>query len=213
MYRSIVIDPLFLSSAVSSIISHSKLFHIHLYSLFIYNKFVDISYRSNEKSVTDVKKNIIVLHDKGISQQEISRRSKILHRCIRQTASKFHTVTTRSVAGRPPKVTYREKRLIKLQQLRDDTVSSADLVRYVNTNLNLSIGRSTISCILQDYNIASYIAPRQLRITPTQRRNRLKWCYDYLSWSINHWSNVIFSYERNLEVLNRKDRIYISSIP
>ena len=73
------------------------------------------------------------------------------------------------LAGRPPKVTGREKRLIKLQQLRDDTASLADLVRYVNTNFNLSIGRSMISRILQGYNIVSYIAPRKPRTTPIQR--------------------------------------------
>ena len=101
---------------------------------------------------------------------------KISRCCIRQTFSKFdkfHTVATKPGAGRLPKVTGRVKRLIKLQQLLDDTGSLADLVQYVNTDLNLSIGRSTISRILQDYNMVSYIAPRKLRITPIQRRNRL----------------------------------------
>ena len=109
---------------------------------------------------------------------------------------------------RPPKVTDREKRLIKLQQFRDDTASLNDLVRYVSTNFNLSIGRSTIIFILQD-DMVSHIVPRKLRITPTQRRNRLMWCYDHLNWSINDWSNVIFSDESNFEVFNRKNRIYI----
>ena len=69
--------------------------------------------------------------------------------------------------GPPPKVTDREKRLIKLQQLRDDTASLADLVRYVDTNLNLLIGHSTISRIVQDHSMISYIPPRKPRITPT----------------------------------------------
>ena len=139
---------------------------------------------------------------------EISRRLKISHRCIRQTFrkfDKFHTVATKPGARRPPKLTDLGKRLIKLQQLLDDTASLADLVRYVNTNLNLSIGRSTISRILQDYDMVSYIASRKLRITPTQRRNHFMRCYDHLNWSINDWSNVIFSDESNFEVLNRKN--------
>ena len=111
--------------------------------------------------------------------------------------------------GRPPKVTDREKRLTKLQQLRDDTASLADFVRYVNTNLNLLISRSAISRILQDYYIVSYIARRKRQITSTQRRNRLTRCYDHLNWSINDWSNVIFSHENNFEVLNRKSGVYI----
>ena len=117
------------------------------------------------KSISiDVKENIIVLHDMGISQHKISRRLKISHRCILWIFGKFdkfHTVATKLGAVRPPKVTDREKRLIKLQRLRDDTASSGDLVRYVNKNLNSSIGRSTISRILQDYNMVSYIAPRK----------------------------------------------------
>ena len=65
-----------------------------------------------------------------------ARRLKISRRCVRQTFGKFdkfHTVATKPSARRPPKVTDREKRLTKLQQLRDDTASLVDFVRYVNT--------------------------------------------------------------------------------
>ena len=141
-----------------------------------------------------------------------SPRLKISRRCIRETLGKFdkfHTVAGKSGAGHPPEVTDREKRLTKLQQLRDNTASLTDLVRYVNTNLNLLISRSAISRILQDYYIVSYIARRKPQINSTQRRNCLTWCYDHLNWSINDWSNVIFSDESNFEVLNRKSEIYI----
>ena len=66
-----------------------------------------------------------------------SRRLKISHRCIRQTFGKFdkfHTVATKPGAGRPPKVTDRDKRLTKLQQLQHDAAPLIHLVRYVNTN-------------------------------------------------------------------------------
>ena len=106
-------------------------------------------------------KKILVLCDMGIFQHETSRRLKISRRCIRQTFGEFHTVATKLGARRPPKLTDREKRLIKLQQLRGNTGLLADLVRYVNTNLNLPIDRSKISLILQDYNMVSYIAPRK----------------------------------------------------
>ena len=137
---------------------------------------------------------------------------KISRRCIRQTIRKFdrfHIVTTKPGAGRPRKATEREKRLVKLQQLRDDTYSLADLVRYAQTDLNLSISRSTISCVLREYNMISHIAPRKPRITPAQRGDRLQWCYEHLDWSTEEWSNVIFSDESNYEGFNRKNRIYI----
>ena len=109
-----------------------------------------------------LKKNIILLRDIGVSQHEICHQSKFSRRCIRQTFGKFHNVATKTGAGRPHKVTDREKRLIKLQQLRDDTCSLADLVRYAHTELNLSISRPTISRILQHYNMISYILLRNL---------------------------------------------------
>ena len=57
--------------------------------------------------------------------------------------------------------------------------------------------------------MVSYIAPRKPRITPAQRRTRVAWCYEHLSWSVNDWSNVVFMDESNYEILNRKNRIYI----
>ena len=109
------------------------------------------------KSVSiELKKNIIPLLDIGISQHEISRQLKISRRCIRQTIrrfDRFHNVATKPGAGHPQKVIDREKRLIKLQQLRDDTCSLSDLVRYAHIELNLSISRPTISRTLQHYNM------------------------------------------------------------
>ncbi|CAF3491798.1 unnamed protein product [Rotaria sp. Silwood2] len=160
----------------------------------------------------DKKKNIIALHDAGMSQHEISRQLHISRQCIRQTIRKFdqlHTVATKPGGGRPKKVTDRQKRAIKLEQLRDDTLSLADLLRYAYINLNLTITRQTVSRILREFNMVSYTAPRKPRTTPIQRSNRLRWCHEHLSWSVNDWSNVIFSDETNFEILNRKNRIYI----
>jgi hypothetical protein len=62
----------------------------------------------------------------GTLTRDISRKLNISCKCIRQTIRKFdqfNTVTTKPGAGRPPKVINRQKRAIKLQQLRDDTFS------------------------------------------------------------------------------------------
>ena len=64
---------------------------------------------------------------------QISSQLNISCKCIRQTIykfDKFHTAATKPGAGRTPKVTERQKRLIKLQQVRDDTLSLTDLVRF-----------------------------------------------------------------------------------
>ncbi|CAF5223387.1 unnamed protein product, partial [Rotaria magnacalcarata] len=40
-------------------------------------------------------------------------------------------------------MTRRQKRAIKLQQLRDDALSLNDLVRYAQASLNLNVSRQT----------------------------------------------------------------------
>ena len=119
---------------------------------------------------------------------QISSQLNISCKCIHQTIykfDKFHTVATKPGAGRTPKVTERQKRLIKLQQVRDDTLSLTDLVRFARIDLNLTITRQTVSRILRDFDMVSYIAPRKLRITPAQRRTRVACCYEHLSWPVN----------------------------
>ena len=99
--------------------------------------------------------------------------------------------------------------MIKLQQAQDDTLSLTDLVRFARTDLSLTITRQTVSRILRNFDMVSYIAPRKPRITPAQQSTRVAWCYEHLSWSVNDWSNVVFMDESNYEILNRKNRIYI----
>ena len=102
-----------------------------------------------------------------------------------------------------------QKRLIKLQQAQDDTLSLTNRVRFARTDLNLTVTRQTVSRILRDFDMVSYIAPRKPRITHTQSCTRVAWCYEHLSWSVNDWSNVVFTDESNYEILNRKNQIYI----
>ena len=67
---------------------------------------------------------------------QISRQLRISCQCIRRTIrifDKFHTIAMKPGAGRTPKVTERQKRLIKLQQIQDDTLLLTDLVRFAHT--------------------------------------------------------------------------------
>ena len=103
-----------------------------------------------------------------------------------ELSDKFHTIATKPGAGRTPKVTEGQKRLIKLEQVRDDTLSLTDLVRCARTDLNLTITRQTVSRILRDFDMISYIASRKPRIIPAQRHTRVDGYYQHFSWSVNN---------------------------
>ena len=167
-----------------------------------------------ERKTVDIatKRTIILLRASGMLQHEISRKLNISRNCIHETIDKFnklHTVATKTGAGRRSKLTDRQKRAIKLQQVRDDTLSLNDFIRYVQTSFNITVSRRTVSRILNEFDMFSYIALRKARINYRQRYARLQWCYQHLSWAGKDWSNVIFTDESNFEILNRKNRIYI----
>ena len=191
----------------------------HLKSTFVlsihYNKLCTISLnkRWNERLLILLQNEpLFLLRASGMSQHEISRKLNISRNCIHQTIDQFnklHTVATKTGAGRRSKLTDRQKRAIKLQQVRDDTLSLNDLIRYVQTSFNITVSHRTVSRILNEFDMFSYIAPRKPRINYRQRYARLQWCYQHLSWAEKDWSNVIFTDESNFEILNRKNRIYI----
>ena len=70
-------------------------------------------------------------------------------------------------------MTERGKRAIKSQQLKDDTLSLNDLVKYAQTELNLCVSRSTISRILREFNMKSFIAPKKPKLNAQQKRLRV----------------------------------------
>ena len=75
------------------------------------------------KTVSSVQKqSIICLRDTSVSQHQISSQLNLSCKCIRRTIfkfDKFHTVATKAGAGRTPKVTERQKRLITYDAFRE----------------------------------------------------------------------------------------------
>ena len=76
----------------------------------------------------------------------------------------------KSGAGRTPKMIERQKRLVTLERVPDNTLSLTDLVRFASINLNLTISRQTVSRILHDFDMISSIVSKGPRITTKQRR-------------------------------------------
>ena len=65
---------------------------------------------------------------------------------------------TKLGASPTPKVTEGQNRLIKLQQVLDDTLPLTDFVRFARIDLNLTISRQTVSGILRHFDMVPYIA-------------------------------------------------------
>ncbi|CAM4922917.1 unnamed protein product [Rotaria socialis] len=70
-------------------------------------------------------------------------RRKAVDITAKRTIILLRAIATKPGAGRRSKLTDRQKRAIKLQQVRDDTLSLNDLIRYVQTSFNITVSRRT----------------------------------------------------------------------
>ncbi|CAF4222959.1 unnamed protein product, partial [Rotaria sordida] len=145
----------------------------------------------------DTKKKIITLHEVGMSKHMISKH------CETQS------VATKPGSGRKPKLTERQKRAIKIEQLHYNSISLNDLVKFVQINFDVTVRRSIISEILNSFSLFSYVAPKNSAINRQQRKNRVDWCREHLERPMDNWTKIILSDESCFELLNRKNRIYI----
>ncbi|CAF3104019.1 unnamed protein product, partial [Rotaria sp. Silwood2] len=80
---------------------------------------------------------------------------------------------------------------------------------YVKNDFQLSISQSTISRILNEFGMHSYVLPRKPKLTSKQKKLRLSWCTKHLDWSEDDWKNIIFTDESRFQLINRKNRIYV----
>ncbi|CAF4192434.1 unnamed protein product, partial [Rotaria sordida] len=82
----------------------------------------------------DTKKKIITLHEVGMSKHMISKHCEVSRNCVMQTIRKYdetQSVATKPGSGRKPKLTERQKRAIKIEQLCYNSISLNDLVKFV----------------------------------------------------------------------------------
>ena len=56
-------------------------------------------------------------------------------------------------------------------------------------------------------------AAKKPRLSKQAKKDRLKWCQQFKSWTAKQWSKVIFIDEMNVEVDNRKGRLMIRRLP
>ena len=63
-----------------------------------------------------------------------------------------------------------QKRAIKTEQLRYDTIALNDLVKFVQINFDVTVGRSIISRILNNFGLFSYVAPKNQQLIDNNKR-------------------------------------------
>ena len=124
----------------------------------------------HENSIDDRKK-MIKLHQKGVSNREISRRIKCNEKSVRKTLQKFFatgSVNDAPKSGRPRVTTHREDRAIKIRGLRNSFETANDVRKYCNPDQKCSL--STVKNRSKEFKLRGCIARRKPMVSARNRK-------------------------------------------
>lgn len=88
-----------------------------------------------------------------------------------------------------------QDRFIRLNALRDRSVTAGQIVNQLNQTHNIVVSDQTVRNRLHEFNLHSR---RPLRVPPLTRGNRalrLEWAHEHLQWGHQEWSTILFTDE------------------
>ena len=112
-------------------------------------------------------------------------------------------------SGRPRSTSRRDDRIVVNQALRNRSLTSTDLQKYLRRVRGVTVSRQTIR---NRVHVGGLSARRPQVVLPLKGRHRtarLAWCTQRWRWNINQWSHVMFSGESRftLDFLDRRRRV------
>ena len=106
--------------------------------------------------------------------------------------------------GRKTKTTDREQRkLIRMAKI-NPFQSASELLREWTISRNVSL--STVKRILKKYGLLGRVSTKKPMLTKRHLLARKTWCQNYSKWTIDDWSNVIFTDECRIELHSSRFR-------
>lgn len=156
-----------------------------------------------------VREKIVALHRDGKNSNQIQKvvghtRSAILN-IIRKIKSGFG-VENKPRAGRPPKLTNRERRSLVIKS-KKEPFSTARLLRTAS-GLESKVSIDTVKRVLRSNNLFGRVAVKKPKLNVIQKRKRFQYAVNHRSWTSEDWRKVIFTDETRIEVLP-KSRTYV----
>ena len=139
---------------------------------------------------------IVRLRDMGHSGNNISSALSIpkstVNRIIREVADRG-AVNRRKGSGRPRITTASEDERIVLSVKRDRGITSKEICKKL---VHLQVSDKTIRRRIGELtNLKSCLKIRKPFVRPTNRKRRIRWCMDRLHYTIDQWSNFLWSDE------------------
>ncbi|GFU48019.1 HTH_Tnp_Tc3_2 domain-containing protein [Trichonephila clavipes] len=148
----------------------------------------------------------------GLSQADVARRLKVSRSVVQRLWDQYQSedsVSRRPVPGRPRATTPAEDRFLALSARRRRTTTVPQLVA---DHFQASGRRISATTVRNRLHNAGLYARRPVVCVPLngrQRRNRLCWAREHVSWTQQQWASVLFTDESRFTMESDSGRLLI----
>lgn len=141
---------------------------------------------------------IVVLAEEGHTSRYIATKVPCNQSTIVRILKKYETigkVDDLPRSGRPRKTTVRDDRILKRMCLQNRHLTSPELLSSWKKHADIDVCPSTVRARLHSVGLKGRRARKKPLLTDFQRKRRLAWAKQHISWTPEQWNRVIFSDE------------------
>lgn len=117
-----------------------------------------------------------------------------VHRAIKRYRE-TNLYTRRPGSGRKRVTTERDDRFLVMNILRDRKLTAVMARNRLQETRQVTISERTVRRRLEEANLGSYRPANGPKLTRDHRRRRLAFAIEHRNWTVNQWSNILFSDE------------------
>lgn len=140
----------------------------------------------------------LALIQDGRSQRYAARALNIAESTLRDAIRRHREtglLTRRPGSGRPRATTRRDDRFVQLYSLRNRAASAVATTQRLRAVRGVDVSAETVRRRLREYGLAAYRPAQGPLLTAQHKRERLQFAQDHLNWTVEDWSNVLFTDE------------------
>lgn len=153
----------------------------------------------------------VTLIEEGYSQREVARRLGVHHTTIGRALKRFRETgqhARREGQGRPRCTEAIDDRYIRLQALRNRSITGNEIGNLIRQTRNLTISSRTVRRRLNEGNLRARHPARVPLLTTAHKMDRLRFAQDHVNWTLEDWKRVLFSDEVRVGLNSSDGRVY-----
>lgn len=147
---------------------------------------------------------IVALSERNVSFREIARQIGYNESSVRRFSNKYrqdHTLTRKIGTGLKRCTTVREDRELKRLSLRNRFETASELRADLQEATGAEVSVRTIQNRLNEMGLLARRPAKKPLLTSKMKKTRHSWAKERLNWSVQDWSNVVFSDESKFNLI------------